>query len=64
MMIRLNEIRQSLNKSQMLQYAEFFHNESEQLRKRRVRLKILDFQHLATIGKGGFGNVIWMIWMR
>jgi hypothetical protein len=46
-----------INKSQMLQYAEFFNTESEKLRKRRVRMKILDWQHLATIGKGGFGNV-------
>jgi serine/threonine protein kinase len=38
-------------------FNEFDRKESDQLRSRRNRMKVLDFQHLATIGKGGFGNV-------
>ncbi len=41
----------------MIHLAEFYNTESEELRRRRVRMMIFDWQHLATIGKGGFGNV-------
>ena len=64
MINRFEELENSLNErkvsfmDQAAAKTEFFRVESEELRKRRVKMRTSDdFINLAQLGKGGFGSV-------